>query len=219
MSPRRGRLPGARGSLVGRAVADGDDAPWGRARGDSGDIAINPAANEAAAEFVREKIRSLVRDPRRAELLCPKDHPIAGCIAHLRQRGISLIEATLEAQNDWVEHVNALASATLYPRANSWYMGANVPGKPRVFMPYVGGVGPIERGATTSRAVALERGRARHTAGVGGPCTLSLVGERLALVRDATVTGSPKAADRGTPGASRATTALSGARQRRQQAP
>jgi cyclohexanone monooxygenase len=40
-----------------------------------------------------------------------------------------------------VAHVNELGNATLYPRADSWYMGANVPGKPRLFMPYVGGVG------------------------------------------------------------------------------
>ena len=37
--------------------------------------------------------------------------------------------------------VNEIGHATLYPRANSWYMGANIPGKPRVFMPYIGGVG------------------------------------------------------------------------------
>ena len=51
------------------------------------------------------------------------------------------IEAAPEAEEAWVDHVNAVADATLFPRANSWYMGANVPGKPRVFMPYIGGVG------------------------------------------------------------------------------
>jgi cyclohexanone monooxygenase len=230
-----------------------------------GDIAINKQANDVAAEFVREKIRSIVKDPRVAELLCPNDHPIgtkricadtgyyetfnrpnvelvgikqtpieaitergiqvagkeyevdcivyatgfdamtgalaridirgragrrliddwaagprsylglgvagfpnlftitgpgspsvlsnmltsieqhvewiADCIAYLRARGFALIEPTLAAQDAWVEHVNVVAHATLYPQANSWYMGANVPGKPRVFMPYVGGVG------------------------------------------------------------------------------
>ena len=44
-------------------------------------------------------------------------------------------------RTDWVAHVNEVAQATLYPQANSWYMGANIPGKPRVFMPYIGGVG------------------------------------------------------------------------------
>ncbi|HEU4369111.1 MAG TPA: NAD(P)/FAD-dependent oxidoreductase [Methylomirabilota bacterium] len=66
---------------------------------------------------------------------------IADCVAYLRARGRTAIEASAEAQAAWVEHVNAVGHATLYPRANSWYMGANVPGKPRIFMPYVGGVG------------------------------------------------------------------------------
>lgn len=56
------------------------------------------------------------------------------------EQGIDLIEAEPEAEADWVGQVNALAAATLYPRAESWYLGANVPGKPRVFMPYTGGL-------------------------------------------------------------------------------
>jgi cyclohexanone monooxygenase len=64
---------------------------------------------------------------------------IADCITHLRENGLETIEATTEAQEAWIEHVNAVAFKTLYPKANSWYMGANIPGKPRVFMPYVGG--------------------------------------------------------------------------------
>jgi cyclohexanone monooxygenase len=66
---------------------------------------------------------------------------IADGIAHLRSRGLRRIEATLEAEDRWVTHVNEVGHLTLYPRANSWYMGANVPGKPRIFTPYVGGVG------------------------------------------------------------------------------
>jgi cyclohexanone monooxygenase len=66
---------------------------------------------------------------------------IADCITYLGARGLARIEATDEAQDRWVAHVNDVGRATLYPRANSWYMGANVPGKPRVFMPYIGGVG------------------------------------------------------------------------------
>jgi cyclohexanone monooxygenase len=62
-------------------------------------------------------------------------------VAYLRARKINLIEPTLAAQDEWVAHVNEVAHQTLYPRASSWYMGANVPGKPRIFMPYVGGVG------------------------------------------------------------------------------
>ena len=64
---------------------------------------------------------------------------IADCLSYLGAHGLDGIEATVEAEDAWVDHVNQLANATLFPRANSWYMGANVPGKPRVFLPYVGG--------------------------------------------------------------------------------
>ena len=66
---------------------------------------------------------------------------IADCLGHLRDRGLDCIEATLDAENAWVDHGNEVAHTTLYPSAASWYMGANIPGKPRVFMPYIGGVG------------------------------------------------------------------------------
>ena len=66
---------------------------------------------------------------------------VTDAIAHLEAEGLTTIEPTQEAQDAWVEHVNTVAGYTLYPRANSWYMGANVPGKTRVFMPYAGGVG------------------------------------------------------------------------------
>jgi len=66
---------------------------------------------------------------------------ISDCIQHLTANAFPQIEATQTAENNWVAHVNQLANTTLFPNANSWYLGANVPGKPRVFMPYVGGVG------------------------------------------------------------------------------
>jgi len=66
---------------------------------------------------------------------------IADCLEHLRDRGIQRMEAQQEAEDRWVEHVNEVADATLFPRANSWYTGANIPGKPRVFLPYIGGHG------------------------------------------------------------------------------
>ena len=227
------------------------------------DILVNQASNDTASEFVRNKIRGIVKDPAVAELLAPKDHPIgtkrlcldtnyyetynrdnvtlvnaratpiaeltetglrtsdaayefdaivfatgfdamtgalkeidirvgngptlaekwaggpttylglmvAGfpnmftitgpgspsvktqmivaieqhmdwigdCLMTLRQRGMTRIEPTPDAERDWVQHVNDVADSTLYPLANSWYVGANIPGKPRVFMPYVGG--------------------------------------------------------------------------------
>jgi cyclohexanone monooxygenase len=65
---------------------------------------------------------------------------ITDCLGHLRKKGISAIEATQAAEDHWVAHVNEVAYKTLYPQAASWYMGANIPGKPRVFMPYIGGV-------------------------------------------------------------------------------
>jgi cyclohexanone monooxygenase len=229
------------------------------------DIATNPEANEIVAEFVRNKIRSIVKDPEVAELLAPKDYPIGtkricidsgyfetynrdniklvnvkdapiveitpkgvrtteaeyefdvivfatgfdamtgtlfgmnitgkdntrldkkweagpraylgivsagfpnlfmitgpgspsvlsnmttsieqhvdfavAAIKHLRENNLDSMDASVEAEDGWLDHVAEVASHTLYPRANSWYMGANIPGKPRVFMPYIGGVG------------------------------------------------------------------------------
>ncbi len=228
------------------------------------DLLTSEEANETASEFVRRKIRSIVRDPKTAELLCPDDHPIgtkrlcldtgyyetfnrenvtlvdvksapiieitqsglrtsareyelddivfatgfdamtgalldikittstggdlaekwrdgprtylglavsgfpnmflvtgpgspsvktnmiasieqhidwiADCLARLRERGITRIEADAATEDSWVAHVNEVGDSTLYPRANSWYTGANIPGKPRVFMPYVAGL-------------------------------------------------------------------------------
>jgi len=66
---------------------------------------------------------------------------ITDCIAHLREHGLTRIEPTPEAVESWVAKVNAAADATLLPQAkHSWYLGANIPGKPRVFMPYAGGM-------------------------------------------------------------------------------
>ncbi len=235
------------------------------------DILVNKASNDTASEFVRNKIRGIVKDPVTAELLAPKDHPIgtkrlcldtnyyetynrdnvtlvnaratpieeitenglrtadgteyefdaivfatgfdamtgpllsmdirgrdgltlaeawksgprnylglqvagfpnlftvtgpgspsvlcnmpvaieqhaewiADCIAAMRERGLERIEAKPEAMDTWVQQVNAAANATLLPlAASSWYLGANVPGKPRVFMPYAGGMARYRR--------------------------------------------------------------------------
>jgi cyclohexanone monooxygenase len=233
------------------------------------DLQIDPAANETAAEFLRGKIRSIVRDPKVAETLMPRDYPaftkrlcvdtryfetfnqphvalvdlrrtpieeatasglrtsdaefefdslvfatgfdamtgalnaidivgrngvrlkdnwndgpraylglmsagfpnlflvtgpgspsvlsnmvvsieqhvdwIADCLDWLDRHGRPTIEADPEAEAQWAAHVVELGDATLFPRAASWYMGANVPGKPRTFMPYVGGVAPYRQ--------------------------------------------------------------------------
>jgi cyclohexanone monooxygenase len=58
----------------------------------------------------------------------------------MRDRGGQTVEAQPAAEDAWVDHVNDLAAQTIYPRANSWYLGTNVPGKARVFMPYSGGL-------------------------------------------------------------------------------
>ncbi|MFT5740638.1 MAG: cyclohexanone monooxygenase [Gammaproteobacteria bacterium] len=65
---------------------------------------------------------------------------VVDCLCYLRASEISSIEASLEAESMWVQQVEAVARKTLYPQAGSWYMGANIPGKPRVFMPYIGGM-------------------------------------------------------------------------------
>jgi cation diffusion facilitator CzcD-associated flavoprotein CzcO len=63
---------------------------------------------------------------------------IADCIANMRKAGMTTIEAKPQAQDQWVSHVNEVVGATLMTRANSWYMGANIAGKPRAFLPYLG---------------------------------------------------------------------------------
>jgi cyclohexanone monooxygenase len=228
------------------------------------DLLFDPAANETLAEFVREKIRAIVKDPETAELLCPNDHPVGSkrmCIdtgyfetfnrdnvtlvdlkaepieritptgiatskrefefasivlatgfdaitgtlakiaitgrdgrtlkdewtdgpgaylglmiegfpnlflitgptspsvlsnmlvsieqhvdfigdllGELTERDAATIEPTAQAQEAWLEHAAAVAAQTVYPRNKSWYTGANIPGKPRVFTAYIGGV-------------------------------------------------------------------------------
>ncbi|MCZ6683373.1 MAG: hypothetical protein O7B26_09315, partial [Planctomycetota bacterium] len=111
---------------------------------------------------------------------------VADCIDHMRGHGFGRIEPTVEAEDGWVEHVVEVGDSTLYPRANSWYVGANIPGKPRVFTPYVGGVG---RYRETCDAVAAKRTtRASSSAREGPSAALVLAGEtvrrgRLARLR------------------------------------
>ncbi len=81
---------------------------------------------------------------------------IAGCLAYLRSHGVKCIEADIQAEDNWVAHVNEVAYTTLYPQANSWYMGANIEGKPRVFMPYIGGVGVYRQTCDTVAANGYE---------------------------------------------------------------
>jgi cyclohexanone monooxygenase len=70
---------------------------------------------------------------------------IRDCIAYLREHEYVCIEATEDAQDAWAEHVNMIASFTVYPSCNSWYLGSNIPGKPRVFMTLIGFPPYVER--------------------------------------------------------------------------
>jgi cyclohexanone monooxygenase len=70
---------------------------------------------------------------------------ISDCMQYLRDHGFSRVEAEEDAEDAWVQHNNEVANRTLYPLANSWYVGANIPGKPRIFMPYVGGVAAYKK--------------------------------------------------------------------------
>ncbi|MUM29646.1 NAD(P)/FAD-dependent oxidoreductase [Mycolicibacterium sp. CBMA 295] len=70
---------------------------------------------------------------------------IADCLEHMRGGNLDRIEATTAAEEAWMAHVAEVAADTLYPKAQSWYLGANIPGKPRIFMPYVAGCGPYRQ--------------------------------------------------------------------------
>jgi cyclohexanone monooxygenase len=84
---------------------------------------------------------------------------IGDCVAFMGDRGYTIVEPTVEAEDAWVEHVRAVGDESLYPRsatANSWYMGANVPGKPRTILPFVGGVGTYRRECERIAAAGYE---------------------------------------------------------------
>jgi len=70
---------------------------------------------------------------------------VTDSIQHMRKTGLDLMEPDLQAEDEWGDHVQVVAYKTLFPQANSWYMGANIPGKPRLFMPYIAGVGSYRR--------------------------------------------------------------------------
>jgi cyclohexanone monooxygenase len=70
---------------------------------------------------------------------------VTDSLVYMRERGLEVMEPEREAEDGWVDHVQEAANRTLFPLANSWYMGSNVPGKPRLFTPYIGGVGRYRR--------------------------------------------------------------------------
>jgi acetone monooxygenase (methyl acetate-forming) len=66
---------------------------------------------------------------------------ITGCIGYMRARGLTEIEPTKAAQDEWVKYHDEVANATLIAKTDSWYTGSNVPGKQRRMLSYAGGVG------------------------------------------------------------------------------
>ena len=87
---------------------------------------------------------------------------IADCIDYMREHGWSRIEATEEAQDAWVEHVAEVGQARSSRQANSWYVGANIPGKPRVVMPYAGGQPSYRERCDRGRGLGVRRLRVRR---------------------------------------------------------
>jgi cyclohexanone monooxygenase len=81
---------------------------------------------------------------------------IAQCLSHMREERLGVIEAREDAQEAWVSHTRDVANATLYPKANSWYFGSNVPGKPRIFAVYMGGFNNYSEKCNTVAANGYE---------------------------------------------------------------
>ena len=92
---------------------------------------------------------------------------VLDCLGHLAHRGFDVIEPTEMAEAGWTQHVNDCADITLFPAANSWYMGANVPGKPRVFLPYCAGVDFYRVGLRRGGRARLPGLQAVRPAGIG----------------------------------------------------
>ena len=114
---------------------------------------------------------------------------IGDCLAYLRDNNLTTIEATQPAQDKWVEYVNTVAAFTLFPTCNSWYLGANVPGKTRVFMPLLG-YPPYEEKCTTSPTTTTRVSRSPELALY---IRLKLM-RRVALLRGVNVGGHGKVA-------------------------
>ncbi|MDD7920322.1 flavin-containing monooxygenase [Actinomycetospora callitridis] len=93
---------------------------------------------------------------------------VADCLRHLREQGVARIEPTREAEDGWVAHHDEVTAMTLLPRANSWWVGANIPGKHRSLYPYVGGVGTY-RGICDDVAAKGYEGFALSRTGAAAP--------------------------------------------------
>jgi cation diffusion facilitator CzcD-associated flavoprotein CzcO len=91
---------------------------------------------------------------------------ISEAIEHMDAHGITVMEADADAEEAWVAHVNEIAQQTMFMLADSWYLGANIPGKPRVFMPYPGGVGAYRQKCNEVRDAGYEGFTLRDSAAV-----------------------------------------------------
>ncbi|MFP5112089.1 hypothetical protein ACSU64_06875 [Bacillaceae bacterium C204] len=81
---------------------------------------------------------------------------IADCIEYMRSQGVETIEAKVEAEEAWSKHCREVAESTLFTKTDSWYTGANIPGKPRGFLIYLGGVGAYRQRCTEIAANGYE---------------------------------------------------------------
>ncbi len=90
---------------------------------------------------------------------------IADVVGHLRDTATRRSRRRRTRRPQWTAHVQEVAHATLFPTADSWYMGANIPGKPRVFLPYLGGLGVYRKKCDAIAADGYARLRLR-----GRPC-------------------------------------------------
>jgi acetone monooxygenase (methyl acetate-forming) len=77
---------------------------------------------------------------------------IADTIGYMREHGLKVMEPTAEAEDAWVKHHDEIANATLLTKTNSWYMGSNVPGKPRRLLSYAGGVNTYKKACDDVKA-------------------------------------------------------------------
>lgn len=114
---------------------------------------------------------------------------IADCLSHLMDRGVERIEAEVQAQEAWVVEVIEAAAKTLYPRDNSWYMGANIEGKPRMILAYMGGLDTY-----TQRCAEIARDGYpgfRPSSERVAACRRGLAGENTAMERQMQTTGGP----------------------------
>ena len=92
---------------------------------------------------------------------------IVGCLRYAEEHGVSRIEPTPAAESEWTQHVDDVANTTLLTKTKSWYMGANTPGKPFRFVPYIGGVGEYRKRCEEVAAKGYEGFELRDGADVG----------------------------------------------------